>query len=138
MRPVIAAAIVFGAGCFEPAGTDASLISESKNGAFQVTVLELTGMLDRNFQIWLQRRSDGFKINLFQSPDEGTPIGSERIIWSGDHSQFVLVGKEFFVEDGSRLPIEKLYLLYDIPTGKLWCNASQAPGPRFTKTNFFT
>jgi hypothetical protein len=124
--------------CSGSPGTDASLISESSTGAHRVTLLELEGGMDRNFEIWLEQKADGFKTNIFRFPDEGRPIGTERIIWSGDHSQFVLVGRHFMVEDRSSLPIEALYLLYDIPTGKLWCNASQTTGTRFTQTNFNT
>jgi hypothetical protein len=139
MRAMIAFCVVLLlVACFEPPGTDASLISESSMGAYRVTLLELTGRMDRNFEIWLERKADGFKTNIFRSPDEGRPIGTERIIWSRDHSQFVLVGQHFLVDDGPRIPIETLYLLYDIPTGKLWCNASQATGTRFSQTNFNT
>jgi hypothetical protein len=129
--------LLIASGCIEKAPAEASLISASADGAYRVTLLELPNF-DRNFEIWLERAKDGFKTNIFRSPDEGRPVGTERIIWSGDHSQFVLVGRKFSVEDGPRIPMETLYVLYDIPTSSLWCNANQAPGPRFTKTNFNT
>jgi hypothetical protein len=133
----IFAFLVLWAGCSGAPNTDASLISESSTGAYRVTLLELNGGMDRNFEVWLERKADGFRTNIFRSPDEGRP-GTERIIWSRDHSQFVLVGRHFVVEDRPRIPIETLYLLYDIPSGKLWCNASQASLPRFRETNFST
>ena len=78
--------------------------------------------------------NDGNKTRIFQSPDEGLP-GTERIIWRRDHSQFVIVGRNFFVDERPRIPMDVLYLLYDIPTGKVWCNAAQAGGERFTMEN---
>jgi len=83
------------------------------------------GPVDRNFEL----RIDGSGVSpktIFESPDEGAPAGSERIIWASDSSRFVLVGRHFFVKAAARLPEgETIYLMYDIPTGRLWCNSSQ-------------
>ena len=48
------------------------------------------------------------------------------IVWAKDSSQFVLLGRQFYVVEGARLTNgESLYLLYDIRSGQLWCNANQ-------------
>jgi len=112
-----------------------SLISQSEDKAYRVTIVEHLGRMDRNFAIWVERMRDGYTTNIFESPDEGRPIGTERIIWNREHTQFVLVGREFFVENGPRIQIETPYLLYDLPSGKLWCNAAQRSAPRFTLDN---
>ena len=82
--------------------------------------------LDRNFVIRLERLSDSSTETLFRSPDEGMPIGSERIVWSPDSRQFVLLGRHFYVRKGTpSVGGEQLYLLYDVMARRLWCNAEQ-------------
>jgi hypothetical protein len=120
-------------GCGKPRPPEASLISESKTKAFRVSIVELP-VWDRNFEVWIERTNDGSKTLIFKSPDEGLP-GTERIMWRRDHSQFVIVGRNFIVDDSPQIPMDVLYLLYDIPTGKMWCNAAQAAGERFTMQN---
>jgi hypothetical protein len=63
---------------------------------------------------------------VFRSPDEGRPIGSERIVWSVDGSRFLVLGRHFYGSDAARFPSgEQAYFLMDLPTGKVWCNAGQ-------------
>jgi hypothetical protein len=108
MRMRLAALLfVFLLGCEKPAANEnISLVSESKDGAYRVWLYEHPNRMDRNFDLWVERVADGFKTNIFQSPDEGRPIGTERIIWNREHNEFVLVGREFYVENGPRLPLE--------------------------------
>jgi hypothetical protein len=89
------------------------------------------GFIDRNFQVRIEEVK-GASRTIFRSPDEGRPTGSERFLWSRDGSRLVLLGKHFYVTEGVRLQNgEFLYLLYDFPTGRLWCNADQSRAPRF-------
>jgi hypothetical protein len=103
-----------------------TLTSLSPDDRVRVSLVEKPkGLVDRNFVL----RLDGSGVpatTVFASPDEGAPPGSERIIWASDGSRFVLVGRHFFVKDAARLANgESIYLMYDIPTGRLWCNSSQ-------------
>ena len=113
-----------------------TLISLSPDDRSRVHLIETNGWIDRNFQLRLERL-DGRLIGgpietLFPSPDEDIPIGSERILWSPDSRRFVLVGRHFLTRDGTpRMGGESLYLLFDLESGKLWCNASQQSGPGY-------
>ena len=50
---------------------------------------------------------------LYHSPDEGTPYGTERLIWSRDGTKLLLVGRHFFVKDDLFLDNgDQLYFLY--------------------------
>lgn len=106
-------------------GTSVSLSSTSPNRRARAEIVEITGRLDRNFFLRLTDVQSGVATNVFYSPDEGRP-STERIIWSRDSSRLLLLGREFLVEEQGRLPAgEQLYLLYDITSGELKCNASQ-------------
>lgn len=94
------------------------------------------GRIDRNFDIQLtplaMSRLDE-PVVIFRSPDEGFPIGTERFVWSSDSDWALLVGQHFSVvpeaprgENG-----EAAYALIQVSTKAVWCNASQASGPRF-------
>lgn len=120
-------------GCGKPGQYEnISLVSESADKKFRVWLYEHQNLFDRNFDVWVEQIGGGFRTNIFQSPDEGIP-GTERIIWSRDHTEFVLVGKEFNVENASRIGLERPYLWYSFKTQKLYCNASQAEHPRFSE-----
>jgi len=108
-----------------------SLESVSPNGRFKVQMVELP-VFDRNFQLKLI--SDGKMPELiYSSPDEGRPIGTERIIWSKDSDYLLLIGKEFNAGKEARLSSgEYLYLLYQVSTKKLRGNATQANHQKFT------
>ncbi len=121
--------LLVGSACTEKMGEQVSLTSSSPDGAFRVELVEYTGRFDRNFYLRLQRVADRATTNIFDSPDEGRPVGTERIIWSRDSSRFLLLGKHFFVEAMAQLTNgEALYLLYDVRSGLLRCNATQRHG----------
>ncbi len=110
-----------------------SLESVSPNGKFEVKLVERPG-LDRNFKVIL-KRGGGAANEVYASPDEGRPIGTERIIWSKDNDYFLLVGKHFVMKGDTVKNGEQLYLLYQISTKKLWSNATQANHARFSRAD---
>ena len=103
-----------------------TLVSLSPDEKRRVHLVELNAWIDRNFVIRVERCTDRSFETIFRSPDEGMPIGSERIVWSPDSRQFVLLGRHFYVRDGTpSVGGEMLYLLYDVKACRLWCNAEQ-------------
>lgn len=100
---------------------------ETKRVVVEDVVL-LFFQLDRNFRVLLQDagQTDGASKVVFESPDEGRPIGTERIVWSKDSSKFLLLGRHFVVHKGCTLSSgEIVYFMMDLPSGKTWCNARQ-------------
>ena len=113
--------------------THVSLSSTSPNGSNQVEIVELKRFADRNFVLRLHR--GGTQTNMFYSPDEG-PAGTERILWSKDSAWMLLIGRNFVVEEQAKLPDgQQLYLLCDINSGDMRCNASQSQHRRFAITD---
>jgi len=111
----------------------------SPDDAVRVSVVERPSLLDRNFELRLEHfgQGPGKAAVVFVSPDEGRPEGSERIVWSADGSRFLLLGRHFYAKAAApRLGADRsevAYLMYDLPTGRLWCNAEQQPShPPFT------
>lgn len=98
-------------------------------------MVEYPGRLDRNFYLRLHHVTGRTNATIFDSPDEGRPVGMERIVWSRDSSRLVLIGRHFFVGDAARLTNgEAIYLLYDIKSGSIRCNATQqSKYPNFTQ-----
>lgn len=88
-------------------------------------------LIDRNFAVCIEE-TRGTSRRIFRSPDEApSGIGSERFIWSKDGKRLLLVGSRFWARKGVELASgEHLYLLYDAPSGKVWCNSDQV-GPPF-------
>lgn len=125
--------VVVATGCEKPPA-GASLSSVSENGAHRVTIVEKRHS-PRRFEIWLERVKDGYKTNIYRSPHETPGFGTERIVWRDDHSQFVVIGRNLFVNNPPIVPMETLYLLYDLPTGKLWCNSIEGNHRPFSETN---
>lgn len=122
---IVIVACSFGLGCRRD-GDQVSLSSLSPDGSYRVRLVEHDGRLDRNFAVLLESTRTRTTTNLFESPDEGRPIGSERVVWNRDSSQFILLGKRFTVVDQERNDDgESLYLLCRLSPLKLWCNASQ-------------
>ncbi len=74
----------------------------------------------------------GASRTVFTSPDEPpSGIGQERFLWSKDGTRLLLVGKRFWVRDEAKpADGECLYFLYDVPSGRVWCN-SDKQGPPF-------
>lgn len=110
-----------------------SLVSESRDKKYRVWLYEHPNRMDRNFDVWVEQIADGSRTNIFKSPDEGRPVGTERIIWSENNDEFVLVGKEFFLANPSEIGLERPYLWYSFKTQKLYCNASQTELPHFSE-----
>jgi len=103
-----------------------TLRSLSPDDSRRVTLRELKVFLDRNFVLELEDLKANSHSTIFRSPDEGFPAGSERIIWSTNSDRFLLLGRKFMVfEDAVMTNGEQLYLLYEIGTGTLRCNAVQ-------------
>ncbi len=108
-----------------------SLESVSPDGKNKVRLVELP-VFDRNFQVHLIQQGVSTNI-IYSSPDEGRPVGTERVVWSKDSDYFVLVGKHFTVTKEYKRPNgEQLYLLYQLSAKKLWSNALQANHAKFT------
>ena len=102
-----------------------TLTSLSPDEAWRVILIE-EARFDRNFELRIEEIKDGRSRAVFRSPDEGRPTGSERIVWSTDSARFVLLGRHFFTTDQGKLPAgEQAYLMMDVRSGQLWCNASQ-------------
>ena len=84
-------------------------------------IFELPQFVDRNFQVRLKTYRRNFipsRRVVFQSPDEGAPPGTERLIWSQDGRYLLLVGKKVFPRKRECLSTgELLYLLYDNQKG---------------------
>jgi hypothetical protein len=103
-----------------------TVVSLAPNEKLRVHLVELRWRLDRNFELRLENVATGATTVIFSSPDEGVPIGSERVLWSRDSSRVLLVGRHFSLARDERIASgEALYLLYDARTGEAWCNASQ-------------
>lgn len=103
-----------------------TLKSLSPDDQWLVTLVERPRFIDRNFELRLKDESSYTETRIFTSPDEGLHVGSERILWSPDSTQFVLLGRHFITDGRGALPNgEVLYLLYDLDSGELKCNAHQ-------------
>ncbi len=108
--------------------------SLSPDERFRVRILD-HGLptIDRNFEVRVER--DGKETTIFYSPDQDpSSHGRERIVWSEDGKRFVILGRGFYVRDPPKSREEEvLYLMYDVDSGKLWCNADQQTAfPPFT------
>jgi hypothetical protein len=110
-----------------------ALVSLSPDETWQVRVIDRDPWLDRNFELELFCRHDDSVSTIFRSPDEGRPIGSERIVWSPDSWKFVLIGRHFTdCPETARLPTGEIaYLLYDLKSNTLRCNSRQQSLPPF-------
>lgn len=103
-----------------------TVTSLSPDDAHRVAVVELPAFFDRNFEVRLEEVGSGQVRTVFRSPDEGRPVGSERVVWSADGARFLLLGRHFYITDAGKLPSgEQAYLFMDVRSGQVWCNASQ-------------
>lgn len=103
-----------------------TVTSLSPDDQFRVTVVELPKWIDRNFEVRLEKFGSRQVRTLFSSPDEGGPIGSERLVWSVDGSCFLLLGRHFYISDKGKLAGgDQAYLMVDVLSGQVWCNARQ-------------
>lgn len=125
------AALIFPA-CSRPAPSTTS--STSSDGHYRIELRERDAFIDRNIEIVLTdlAASPPSHRVIFTSGDEGPP-GTERFIWSPDSRAVLLVGNDFFITDAGEQPQvgEREYLLFEVQTGTLWCNAAQSSDPRF-------
>ncbi len=114
-----------------------TLVSLSPSESHRVHLIEMPTWIDRNFEVRLEDMDTQSVITVFRSPDEGRPVGSERIIWSADGKYFLLIGKHFAANERSASGDGYfLYLMYDLNTGEIHCNATQQREPKpFTKTD---
>jgi hypothetical protein len=101
-----------------------------------VSLVETSSVLfpiDRNFAVTVTDLSSRSVSTIFDSPDEGRPPGTERFVWSSNSEYFALLGRNFFEHEEFRLSNgEYFYLLYHIPTRRMWCNASQSVNERMS------
>ena len=82
--------------------------------------------IDRNFDILLELRAQKKVKTIFSSPDEGRPVGTERFLWSKDNKRLLLIGRRFITNGRGLLKTgECFYFLYDVPSGRAWCNSHQ-------------
>lgn len=108
-----------------------TLVSLSPDGRWRVWLVEVGRFVDRNYELRLEDMQNGEKTTIFSSPDEGEPIGTERIVWSPDSSRFLLLGRHFWAVPEAALPGgEQVYLSYDLQTREVRCNATQSTLPR--------
>lgn len=104
-----------------------ALTSVSPDGASRVRLVERPVVwLDRNFDVTLEDVGAGAVRTVFASPDEGQP-GTERVAWTADGAHFLLLGRHFYLTADSREEPrpERPYLLMNVRTGQMWCDASQ-------------
>ena len=85
-------------------GEQVTVASLAPDEATRVWVVELPRFIDRNFAVRVEDLETGNLTTIFASPDEGRPVGSERIVWAADSSRFVLVGRYFYVHPEASLP----------------------------------
>jgi hypothetical protein len=103
-----------------------TLTSLSPDDRWRVVLVERPAWIDRNFTVRLEDIDTGSSRVVFRSPDEGGPVGSERVVWSADGSKFLLLGRYFVTDDAGQLPTgEQAYLLMDVRSGQIWCNSPQ-------------
>jgi len=109
----------------EGRSTTVSRLSPDETMLARLIEISLTQSLGRHFKVQIQSK------DIFVSPEEeeaGLP-GTERLIWSKDGTKLLLVGRHFFVKDDLFLESgDQLFFLYDVLTGRGWCN-SEAPVP---------
>lgn len=133
MRKLIRPILIFGAGAIIAIGVKAllpeervTLVSLSPDERYRVRMVEVPAFIDRNFELRLEDLKEGMISTIYTSPDEGRPIGSERIVWSRDSARFLLLGRRF--SSGVLLPETgelAAYLMYDVTAGEAWCAADE-------------
>jgi hypothetical protein len=134
---IVIALVVAGAAGFALRGCatfdrPVTVTSLSPDDSLRVTMEERSDFIDRNFSIRLEELKTGTSRIVFRSPDEGRPVGSERIIWSADGSRFLVLGRHFFATDRGQLSSgEQAYLMVDVVSGQVWCNADAASQESF-------
>jgi len=112
------------------ANSRTAIVSPSPSGRYEIQLREQRfRFIDRNFRLFLRDKSkELMSREIFLSPDEGLPEGTERFIWSSDDRYVLLVGRHFFVANPSLVTSagESAYLLIDVESGQQWTNIKQA------------
>lgn len=125
---LLAFAIGFGlSSCLMSQG-QTTVTSLSPDERFRVRLIErsVSFAIDRNFVVELEDLETGTRKIVFDSPDEGRPIGSERFVWSQDATYCLLLGRHFYAEaEGQLSNGEIAYLLLNTTTGEVRTTASQ-------------
>ena len=112
--------------------TYVSTSSVSPDGKLRADIVERSfRFIDRNFRVRIVDDQGNSRF-VFRSPDETTSdVSQERLLWSSDSKQVMLVGN-FFARKGAEFDDGQfLYLLYNVDTGEVWCNADQTDLPPF-------
>jgi hypothetical protein len=106
-----------------------NIASTSPNGRYEIRLQEMRwSFIDRNFRLLLRDTEHSFfSTEIFFSPDEGRPAGTEKFYWSGDSRYAMLTGRHFSVEEPPLTTSEGdlVYLVVDTQTNKMWCNVKQ-------------
>jgi hypothetical protein len=117
--------------------TTTSLLSP--DGRHRARLVERPRSFDRNFKVLIEdpALTPSPARTVFESPDEGRPVGSERFIWSADGNVVFLVGRHFMMDvNAPELATgEAVYLMHDLRSGETWCNARHASGVRFNRAD---
>ncbi len=118
----------FGLSSCAKTGREVTTTSLSPDERLRVRLIEtsLSWAIDRNFVIELEDVKARTQTIVFQSPDEGRPIGTERFVWSQDGTYCLLLGRHFYVKDEAKLSNGELaYWLLNTSTGEIRLNADQ-------------
>ncbi len=110
-----------------------TLESTSPSGEFSVVLEErrMPFTVDRNIYVVLRNEKTGEPKQILLTPDEARPPGTERILWSRDGNHFLLVGTKFYTKHDLTLETGEIaYLLYHIPTERVWHNSRQMSSSR--------
>lgn len=123
----------------QPAPTTSST---SPDGRFRLELVEIARRgipADRNFDIVLiDLAADDARQILFSSPDEGHPVGTEAFIWNQASTVALLAGRHFYLDERHAIKGRDgrtAYLLLDLESMKIRCNASQVELDRFSETD---
>ena len=101
-----------------------TLVSNSPDGDYQIIVRERGRFIDRNFRVVLVDRKTGVERVIFDSFDQSPTITRERFVWTHDSSKVALTGDRYYATPEASLANgEIVFLMYDVKSDKLWCNA---------------
>jgi hypothetical protein len=105
-----------------------TLVSNSPDGDYKIIVREGGRTIDRNFDVVLVDRKTGVERVIFKSFDQTPTIKRERFVWTLDSSKVALIGDRYFVTPEANLANgEIVFLMYDVKSDKVWCNADDDP-----------
>jgi hypothetical protein len=118
-------------------GERTTAFSLSPDHSHRVRLVEVSSSFsgDKQNQIKLEDMASKNVAILFSWPDEGRPKGSERFLWSKDGTWFLLLGRQFILENPIVVnTLDEAYFLYHLRTRRAWCHSSQQTTyPHFTR-----